>query len=124
MRVCEGTRKIFTGTFPVLFRYLSGTLPIFLVPAMREATVEQYLSRRVSERGGLCWKWAATARAGVPDRVVVLRGVVYLVELKSPTGRLSPVQRRVHGMIERAGVAVHVLSSTAAVDEWLSRIVK
>ena len=124
MRFAAGTRKKTSGTFPVPFRYLSGTSPVFLVPAMLERVVERHLCRAVAEAGGLCWKWPPTARAGVPDRVVMLDGKVYLVELKSPTGRLSQVQRRVHAMINRAGVAVAVLCSPQDVDEWLSRIVK
>lgn len=58
--------------------------------------------------------------AGIPDRLVILpNGVIRLVELKSPTGRLRPVQVAWHRKAARRGVVVPVLSSRAEVDQFM-----
>jgi hypothetical protein len=86
-----------------------------------EAKIEEHLRRRVTAAGGLAEK-IAPVRAGVPDRLVVLRGRVYLVELKAPGGRVRPVQRYWHGLAARAGVRVLILSSIREVDEFMNSV--
>ena len=86
-----------------------------------EAKVEEHLRRRVTAAGGLAEK-IAPVRAGVPDRLVVLRGRVYLVELKAPGGRVRPVQRYWHSLAASAGVQVYLLSSIQEVDAFVSSV--
>ena len=60
----------------------------------REKQIEKYLRLRVEERGGVCMKFVSPGQDGVPDRIVVMpRGRVYFVELKTETGELSRIQK-------------------------------
>jgi len=85
---------------------------------VRETSVERRLVKKVREAGGMCEKVMPVV-AGLPDRLVLLRGVVYLVETKAPDGEVRPAQRVWHGKAARAGVTVHVLWSSAQVDAWV-----
>lgn len=86
---------------------------------MRERYVEAALVEGVRALGGQTVKVAPTTR-GVPDRLVLLPGgVLVLVELKAPTGRLSPAQRVWHDRAGRIGHQVVVLRSVEDVEDWL-----
>ena len=58
-----------------------------------EKEIEAYLVGAVRAMGGIAYKFTSPAHRGVSDRVVVLpEGIVWFVELKTETGRLSPLQ--------------------------------
>lgn len=57
---------------------------------------------------------AAGVRAGEPDARVVWLSRVTFVEFKSPTGSVSPAQKKRHAELRRAGSEVYVVSSIAA----------
>lgn len=87
---------------------------------MRESTIEKRLVRGVEERGGLCYKFVSPGNRGVPDRIVITPdGQTYYVELKSRTGRLSPMQRFQRNELKARNVTVHVLNSVARVEDFL-----
>lgn len=87
---------------------------------MRETAIEAHLTKRVIALGGLSVK-LLPATAGIPDRMIILpRGRIFLIELKSPTGRLRPVQTAWHNKLKKRGVPVAVLSSKTAVDAWIA----
>lgn len=79
--------------------------------ALSETQIEAALVKSVHAAGGLCWKWPATARAGVPDRIVILGGRVVFVELKRPGGKVRPIQAEVHRRMKAAGADVRVVDS-------------
>ena len=84
---------------------------------MSEKSIEMHLVKRVKEAGGLCLKWTGTS--GAPDRVVITRtGETLLVELKQPSGRLSPIQKVMHKNLKDRGVEVFVLWSKSDVDSF------
>jgi len=59
-----------------------------------ERTVERYFVEMVKELGGKAYKFTSPGHSGVSDRIVVLPGGrVWFVELKSPTGSLTPLQK-------------------------------
>ena len=87
-----------------------------------EAKVEAYLAREVKALGGLCFKLLPSV-TGLPDRLVVLPGGrVFLVELKSATGRLRERQKVIGIRLAARGVQVPVLHSTDDVDAWLESL--
>jgi hypothetical protein len=45
------------------------------------------------------------------DGLVAQHGKIYLVEIKSLDGRLSPAEQRIHDMLAAHGVKVHILRS-------------
>ena len=61
---------------------------------MRESEVEKLLVGGIRKLGGRAFKWVSPGNDGVPDRIVVLPGLpAVFVELKTVTGKLTPLQR-------------------------------
>ena len=90
---------------------------------MRESTIEKRLLTRVEERGGLCYKFVSPGNKGVPDRIVITPdGQTVYVELKSPTGRLSPMQRFQQAELAARNVQVHVLNSVDMVEQFMREV--
>lgn len=54
--------------------------------------------------------------SGVPDLMILHRGKAFGIELKSAKGRLSDVQKAVHGKLNDCGVPVAVCRSLDEVD--------
>lgn len=72
------------------------------------------------EMGGLCLKLILASLVGFPDRTVLLpRGRVAFVELKSPTGTTSHPQDIWLGRLQKLGFVAVVLSSKQEIDDFL-----
>ena len=90
---------------------------------MKESTIEAYLLKRVKALGGECRKVNFPGHLGAPDRFVLLPGHTPVwVELKSPTGRLTPAQVREHVRLCKMGETVITLRSKEEVDAWLKTL--
>ena len=87
-----------------------------------EAKLEARLVEKCSKIGALCWKFTSPSRRGVPDRIIMYKGKVYFVELKSETGQLTELQRQVHIAMYQAGIVVHVLNFKEAIDNFVEEI--
>lgn len=85
---------------------------------MRESFIEAHLTRLVKQAGGLTYKFTS-AVAGVPDRIVIHRGKVHLVEVKRPDGGLSAIQEFTIDQISKRGVDVVVLWSLNDVEHFV-----
>lgn len=86
--------------------------------AETEASIELHLRRRVKAMGGMCEK-LAPINSGAPDRLVIMPGGrMVLVELKTESGRIRPIQKMWHARALECGVKVVVLAGRAAVDAW------
>jgi Uma2 family endonuclease len=92
---------------------------------MRERDVERLLVRAAEARGGLAWKFVSPGHTGVPDRLVLLpvpethRDIVaryvWFVEVKSPTGRLTELQRRTIEQLRGLGYRAEWVNGPLAV---------
>lgn len=61
----------------------------------KEVTLESKLVHEVERRGGLCWKFTSPGTAGVPDRIVITpTGRTIFIEMKTPGGKLQPLQKK------------------------------
>ena len=89
---------------------------------MLENDVEKYLNAKVKAAGGLSRKYTSPGRRGVPDRIAILNGHVYFVELKRPGQKPRPDQLAEHRALAKHGVKVYVLDSKYAVDVWLENL--
>ena len=90
-----------------------------------ERDIERYLVRRTIEHGGVAYKWVSPGRVGVADRIVLLPGgVVWFVELKTATGRLSPWQKVFAADMRRMGMNYIVIRSKEEVDQWFLDLTK
>lgn len=88
----------------------------------RENKVEKYLDKRIEDLGGLTRKWVSPGRTGVPDRIVILGGAVFFVEVKTVDGGLSEVQRREHGRLLEVGARVHTVYGETGVDHFIDLV--
>lgn len=87
---------------------------------MLESALESSFRRKVRERGGESYKIDPAHCAGIPDRLVLLPGGrMYLVELKSDSGALRPIQRVWHERAAELGTQVVVLTGMKEVEEWI-----
>jgi Holliday junction resolvase-like predicted endonuclease len=84
---------------------------------VRERKVEQYLNKKANAAGGITRKWVGTA--GVPDRIVIIGGVVTFVEVKTVDGRLSEAQKREHTRLKACGANVATVYGKSGVDELI-----
>ena len=89
---------------------------------MRESKIESYLVRRVTEAGGLCWKWSSPSRRGVPDRIVIISGRVLFVELKATGLKPTAQQLHVHQAMALRGAEVYVVDSHESVDQFVGEL--
>ena len=86
---------------------------------MLEKKIEQALLSRVTALHGTCEKFVSPGRRGVPDRIVTLPGGrIIFVELKSPTGRLSPSQIRDHERRIQMGCEVRVINNIEDINAF------
>lgn len=95
---------------------------------MIEATVEEYLTKRVKAMGGEVRKVVFPGRRHAPDRLVMVphmhwsEGLHFFVELKRPKAKPCAGQLREHERLRRFGFVVLVLDSKEAIDEWLASL--
>lgn len=89
---------------------------------MLESEIEKRLVREVRKLGGIAYKFVSPGNTGVPDRIVILPGVITFVELKTETGRLSANQVRQIGKLRNLGVEVKVIHGMKELEEFLNEI--
>ena len=91
---------------------------IFTMPLL-ERDIERYLVRRAIEHGGKAYKFVSPGHVGVADRIVLLpKGKVWFVELKTAKGRLSPWQKLFAAEMRRMGMNYIVIRAKEEVDQW------
>tara|TARA_R110000764_G_C10754104_1_gene352671 strand:+ start:134 stop:421 length:288 start_codon:yes stop_codon:yes gene_type:complete len=89
----------------------------------RENRVEKYLDSEVTKLGGLTRKWVSPGRDGVPDRIVILDGVIWFVEVKTIDGRTSEAQKREHQRLSIVGANVTTVYGESGVDQFTRDLV-
>lgn len=89
---------------------------------VRENKVEKYLNKQITVLGGLTRKWVSPGRDGVPDRICIVKGLFFLVEVKTVDGECSPVQLREHVRLRDAGADVRVVYGEQGVDDFIKNI--
>jgi hypothetical protein len=89
----------------------------------REIKIEDYLTRLVEARGGLCWKLAPVSAVGIPDRLVLLPGGrVGFIELKRPGKVPTKIQAFWIQQLVNRGFAAGWTDNRAGVDELVRRM--
>lgn len=87
-----------------------------------ENQVEKYLVDHCADNGFLCYKYVATSRRGIPDRIVIGNGYTIFVETKSPVGELSKQQIFRIKEMEAAGANVRVCYTRTQCDILINEI--
>lgn len=89
----------------------------------KEKSIEQKLVRAVKGRGGICPKLVSPGFDGMPDRMVLLpRGKLGFVEVKSPGEKPRPLQAARHRLLTRLGFKVYVLDAPEQIGGILDGI--
>lgn len=84
---------------------------------MRESVIEKHLSTSIKALGGMCIKLQGI---GLTDRLVLMNGKCFFVELKRENGKLSAVQQVMQRKLRACGMTVVTLYSKEEIDEWIS----
>lgn len=88
---------------------------------MLEKDIEKRLVQGVKKLGGKAYKFVSPGNVGVPDRIVVLPpGRIIFVELKTDTGRLSPMQTVQIKQLEDMGADVRVVQGIDELEDFLA----
>jgi hypothetical protein len=69
----------------------------------------------------LAFKVSAEGRRGLPDLLLIKDGVVVLVEMKTPVGRLSAIQKHTIAKLKEHGANVYVCNSIEQFDTILRK---
>ena len=88
-----------------------------------ERVVERYFAARVLAIRGMTYKWSSPSHRGVPDRIAIFPGgVVWFIEIKQESGRMSKLQEHTCNKINDLGANVTCLHGKAEVDEFIDKI--
>lgn len=87
---------------------------------IRENRVETLLKSEIKALGGISYKW--TGMPGVPDQIVIVRHRVWMVEVKTADGRLSPMQQRRHRELTDHGAQVRTVYGDTGVHEFIEEV--
>lgn len=89
----------------------------------REKTVESYLKDQVKRIGGLCLKFVSPGFSGVPDRLIIYKGVVVFAEVKRPGSKPRKLQQVRIELLKSHGAPAFSVSSKEQVNALLDKLV-
>ena len=87
--------------------------------APKEANLEAYLIRKVCDLGGKCFKFHSPGSAGMPDRLIVLPGVIAFMELKRLGEKPSDLQAKRIADLRKLRANAYWASTVGMVDTAL-----
>ncbi len=87
---------------------------------MRESQLEKELRKAVEQAGGRCFKLPATLYRGIPDRMVLLpKGRIFFIELKTEKGRPSKTQSAFRIFLQSIGFYSDIIHGKSALKEFI-----
>ena len=90
---------------------------------MREKQIEQRLSQRVKQLGGVAFNFVSPSMDGMPDRLILLPGGrAAFAELKAPGLHPRPLQLRRKRQLEALGFRVYVIDHPDQIGGVLDEI--
>ncbi len=88
-----------------------------------EKCVEQILTKRVKDRGGLALKFVSPNLNGVPDRIILLpEGKIAFAELKAPRQKMRSIQIKRKRQLEALGFLVYCIDGIEQIGGVLDEI--
>lgn len=87
-----------------------------------EGKIEKRLKNEIEKLNGKAYKFSSPGNNGVPDRIILLKGKCYFVELKKPGEDLRPLQKAVKKKFKKLGFNVYVIDSIEKVGEFIKEI--
>lgn len=93
------------------------------VRAVKERDIAAYLTKRVTEIGGIYRKVSWEGRSDAPDYLIMAGKIHIFVETKAPGEHPRPSQaREFSAMLEHGGLAVAIVSTFSEVDALIRGI--
>lgn len=90
---------------------------------MKESQLEDWLTEKIKDLGGMSFKWVSPGNPGVPDRVYIFPdNLVYFVELKTEIGRLSNIQKWQRERLIAAGVNYRLVKGKQQAKELIKEL--
>lgn len=86
-----------------------------------EKQIERRLVQKIKEKNGLCLK--LTGYKGIPDRIVLVDGRCFFVELKDNGKALRPEQKVWQDKLRSMGFVSVMLDSKDAVDDFVKGVI-
>lgn len=84
-----------------------------------EKTLERKLNERVRQIGGMSIKLHGAVQGGLPDRLILIKGVSLFVELKTTGEKLRPLQVEMHRRIRETGHKTYIIDSQETLNEFI-----
>ena len=90
-----------------------------------EKQLQDYMKKEANKHHVGFYKLECVGQTGFPDVMLVYKGYVVFVELKSPagTGRISPRQELMIDRLRYQGVPVYVCDNKELADEIIESII-
>ncbi len=88
---------------------------------MLESELEKLFKKEAERREWLTYKFNSGA-VGVPDRILIAKGVVVFVELKQDNGKLAKVQLQQIARMRKQGAWVEVLNGVLAIKTFFQQL--
>lgn len=87
---------------------------------MLESNIEQYTTKIIKNKKGLCIKLNSTSLRGLPDRIVLLpKGIIFFIEFKAPNKKANKLQLYTHRVLKSLGFDVYIIDSKEKAKEVL-----
>ncbi len=87
-----------------------------------EKVLERNLNKEVNALVGWSIKILSNSITGLPDRLVLLNGRAYFIEVKSQGKKPRPIQRVIHRKLEALGFPVSVIDTTVKLNNFINEI--
>lgn len=88
-----------------------------------EKRVEQILTKRVKDRGGMALKFVSPNLSGVPDRIILLpQGKIAFAELKATGRKMRSLQIKRKRQLEALGFLVYCIDGIEQIGGVLDEI--
>lgn len=88
-----------------------------------EKLLEKTLREKIKTIGGIALKFHCLSFTGFPDRVVLMpKGNIYFVELKSEGKKPTKIQLSVHKTLKDLGFQVLVLDSVGSLSAFITAV--
>lgn len=91
---------------------------------MLESKIEKELRLQVKAIGGKAYKFSSPGNNGVPDRIVLYRGLSYFVETKKPGEDLKPLQKIVRKQFNKLGFEVYKIDTVDQVTKFVREVLQ
>lgn len=86
---------------------------------MSESSIEKYFVAKCKEAGMRSFKMLPTYEAGMPDRIVLYRGVAGFAEIKAPGKKPRQLQAVFLEELQKAGSFTGVVDSKDSALNWI-----